>query len=158
NRLIAAGKLREMIVVVPDARTKLGGGFYTNSPVTGNWEDFIAVELVRHVDRKYRTLARADSRAVVGHSMGGYGALKLALKHPDVFRVAYAMSPPCLAWGGDLNADNPAWAKTLALKHPDEIPKAGFYSLAFTALAISFSPNPKRPPFYADWPFEAAGS
>jgi S-formylglutathione hydrolase FrmB len=157
NRLIAAGKLREMIVVVPDTRTKLGGAFYTNSTVTGKWEDFLVVDLVKHVDRTYRTLARPESRAVVGHSMGGYGALKVAMKHPDVFRVAYAMSPPCLNWSGDLGADNPAWRKTLALKHPDELPKASFYALAFTAMATSFSPNPKHPPFLADWPFEATG-
>jgi S-formylglutathione hydrolase FrmB len=143
-----------MIVVLPDARTKFGGAFYTNSTVAGNWEDFIVRDLVGYIDASYRTLARPQSRGITGHSMGGYGAIKLAMKHPDVFGAAYALSPACLAWAGDLTADNPAWRKTLALKRPAERREDDFYSLAFLAMALSFSPNPDRPPFFADWPFK----
>jgi enterochelin esterase-like enzyme len=155
NRLIGDGTIREMIVVLPDARTRFGGAFYTNSTVAGDWEDFIVRDLVGYVDARYRTLARPESRGVAGHSMGGYGAIKLAMKHPHVFSAAYALSPACLAWAGDLTADNPAWAKALALKRPEDRAEDDFYSLAFLAMATSFSPNPERPPFFADWPFVA---
>jgi S-formylglutathione hydrolase FrmB len=50
--------------------------------VTGQWEDFVSRELVAWVDEHYRTLARSDSRGIAGHSMGGYGAIMLAMKHP----------------------------------------------------------------------------
>src|SRR5262249_30568704 len=58
DRLIAAGKSPEMIVVMPDVKSRLGGSFYTDSVAAGNWEEFLSRELVAHVDHKYRTLAR----------------------------------------------------------------------------------------------------
>jgi S-formylglutathione hydrolase FrmB len=103
DRRIGNGTLREMILVLPDARTDLGDAFYTNSPVTGNWEDLTVRELVAHADATYRTLARPEARGIAGHSMGGYAAVKLAMKHPDVYAAAYAFSPACLAWAGDGN-------------------------------------------------------
>ena len=97
DNLIARGVTREMIVVVPSGRNGYFGGFYTNSPVGGGWEDYIARELVSWIDAKYRTIPNARSRGIVGHSMGGYGALMLAMKYPDVFGAVYAMSPCCLS-------------------------------------------------------------
>src|SRR5262245_17943379 len=85
DRGIAEGRLGEMIVVMPDERTRGGGSFYTNSTVTGAWEDFTVKELVAWADRKYRTLARVGGRGIAGHSMGGHGAFKLAMRHPEVF-------------------------------------------------------------------------
>src|SRR5215475_8394745 len=65
NRLIASGKIRGMIVVMPDASNKFLGSFYTNSATTGKWEDFVTRDLVKYVDEKYRTVARASSRGIV---------------------------------------------------------------------------------------------
>jgi enterochelin esterase-like enzyme len=93
DRLIAAGTIREMIVVIPNGVTVMGGSFYANSPVSGDWEDFIVQDLVGHVDRTYRTIPRADARGIAGHSMGGTGALHLGLRHPEVFAAIYALSP-----------------------------------------------------------------
>jgi S-formylglutathione hydrolase FrmB len=56
DSLIRTGDVGEMIVVMPNARNAFDGSFYTNSPVTGNWEQFIVRDLVNYVDRKYRTL------------------------------------------------------------------------------------------------------
>ena len=84
DEMIKAGKIREMIVVVPNGDNAYHGGFYTNSSVNGNWEDYIYHELVQYIDTNYRTLARGESRGIAGHSMGGYGALMLAMRHPDV--------------------------------------------------------------------------
>ncbi len=79
---IAEGRFGELIIVMPDERRTVGGGsYYVNSAVTGNWEDFTTQELVAFVDTNYRTIARASSRGLADHSMGGYGALTLAMKH-----------------------------------------------------------------------------
>ena len=70
-----------------------GGSFYTNSPVTGDWADAIAEDLVGYVDATYPTIPEAASRGISGHSMGGSGAINLALHRPDVFGAVYALSP-----------------------------------------------------------------
>jgi S-formylglutathione hydrolase len=90
---ISAGTIDEMIVVIPNGQHRLGGSFYVNSPVTGDWEDFIAADLVSYMDSNYRTLQSAESRGIAGHSMGGYGALNLAMLHPDVFSAVYGIAP-----------------------------------------------------------------
>ena len=123
--LIGVGKVREMIVVMPDAKNKYGGSFYTDSPTTGNWEDFLTQELVKHIDAKYRTIPRASSRGIAGWSMGGYGAIKLGIKHPDIYGALYGLSACCLGWGSDLSLDNPAWDATLALKSMDCLTETG---------------------------------
>lgn len=150
---IAERLFGEMIIVMPDELTRWGGSFYTNSPVTGNWEDFTVKDLVSHIDRKYRTLTEASSRGLAGHSMGGHGAIKLGMQHPDVFSVVYAMSPAVLGWGRDITIDNPAFASVLELKTPEEAMESGFYVIGFIAIGQAFSPNPAHPPFYVDFPF-----
>ncbi len=93
DRLITDGTIEELIVVIPKGQHSLGGSFYVNSPITGNWEDFIVEELVDYVDSNYRTIATAESRGIAGHSMGGYGALNLAMLHPEVYSAVYSLSP-----------------------------------------------------------------
>jgi S-formylglutathione hydrolase FrmB len=152
--LIARGKFGEMIVVMPDARNRFGGSFYTNSVTTGNWEDFLATDLVTAIDGRFRTLARPASRGIAGHSMGGYGAVKLAMKFPDRFGAVYAHSPACLTWGGDLTPEDPAWDTTLSFRVWKDLQPNGknYLAQAFMALAAAWSPNPDRPPFFADLP------
>ena len=157
NSGIAARMFGEMIVVMPNQLTKWGGSFYTNSTVTGNWEDFTVNDLVKHVDSKYRTLARASSRGIAGHSMGGYGALKLGMKHPDVYSVVYGLNPAVLGWGRDLSIENPAFAYVLntqtPVKSPEDAIKGGLYVLGVIVVGQAFSPNPQRPPLFVDFPF-----
>ena len=73
-----------------------GNCFYVNSPVTGNWEDYIIEEAIPFIDENYRTIDDADSRGICGMSMGGFGAMNLAMRHPDVFCAFYAMGPGML--------------------------------------------------------------
>lgn len=98
--LIGEGRIEEMIVVIPNGLTPLGGSFYVNSPVNGNWEDFIVRDLVGCIDAGFRTIAEPRARAISGHSMGGFGALNLAMHHPEVFAAVYAISPGLAAPGG----------------------------------------------------------
>jgi enterochelin esterase-like enzyme len=88
---------REMIVVLPDSKTLHNGSMYSSSVTTGDFENFIARDVVSYIDAHYRTLARRESRGLAGHSMGGYGATRIGMKHADVFGSLYIMSPCCLA-------------------------------------------------------------
>lgn len=85
DRLIATNKIKEMIVVLPDCITKYGGSQFINSTATGNYEDYLIKELIPYIDKKYFTLNKNTARAICGKSSGGYGAVVLAMKNPDVF-------------------------------------------------------------------------
>jgi S-formylglutathione hydrolase FrmB len=154
NNGVVEGRFGEMIVVMPDQRTKMMGSFYTNSAATGNWEDFTTRDLVNYIDRKYRTLARAGARGVAGHSMGGHGAIKLGMKHPDVFSVVYAMNPAVLGWGQDVSTENAAFVAALKMTTPEEVFRGGVYAVGMLCVAQAFSPNPQRAPLYADLPYK----
>ena len=82
-----------MIVVIINGTSKLGGGFYADSPVSGNWADYVLTDVVDYVDSHYRTLPKPEARGLAGHSMGGFGAIHLALNAPGRFRHVYSMSP-----------------------------------------------------------------
>ena len=160
DELIEGGSIQPMIIVMPDASNRYRGSFYVNSPVTGNWEDFIARELVAFIDGTYRSLARRESRGIAGHSMGGYGTLRLAMKYPLVYSAAYAMNP----WGvGLLHPEESyvvrsnAWQAALQFESAAALDSADFESHMQIALAAAWSPNPDRPPFFVDLPFETVG-
>jgi len=158
DQLIAKGAATEMIVVAPNGRNAFLGGFYSNSPVTGNWEDYIYRDVVKFIDERYRTIAKHASRGIVGHSMGGYGAFMIAMKHPDVFGAVYALSPCCLGLEGDLSGDNQAWAQAAKMTSRDLFSRSPgsfeeFMSGAMIAISAAFTPNKTRSPLYADLPF-----
>lgn len=93
DELINSKIIEPMIVVAPDIRSKYGSGWYTNSVASGNWEDYIVNDVVNFIDQHYRTIKSAKSRGISGWSAGGFGALKLAMKHPDVFNSVFSISP-----------------------------------------------------------------
>jgi S-formylglutathione hydrolase FrmB len=143
---------KEMIVVLPDSKTVHNGSMYSSSVTTGDFERFISRDLVSYIDAHYRTIPERRSRGLVGHSMGGYGATRIGMKHADVFGSLYIMSPCCLSPrpGGPGNAD---LEKTLeAVKTPEDSAKLGFFPRAMLASAAAWSPDPKNPPLYLDLP------
>ena len=93
NNLFLTGNLNEMIIVIADGYNSLDGSFYQNSPVTGNWKDFITKDVVNYIDENYRTLNQRQSRAICGHSMGGYGALNIGIIDAEIFGIIYSLSP-----------------------------------------------------------------
>ena len=141
----------EMIVVLPDSKTAHNGSMYSSSVTTGDFEQFISRDVVAYVDGHYRTFADRRGRGLVGHSMGGYGATRIGMKHADVFGSLYIMSPCCLsARGGPPNAD---LEKAVAdAKTPSDLAGLPFLSRAQLATAAAWSPNPMNPPFYFDLP------
>jgi enterochelin esterase-like enzyme len=145
-----------MIVVMPNAFTRFKGSMYSNSVAVGDWETFIAKELVGHIDSHYRTLAQKESRGLAGHSMGGYGTMRLGMKYPEAFSSIYALSPCCMD-AGRAGPPNPAMKEMMkkveALKTDEEVKSQSFFVLATLASAAAWSPNPKNPPFYIDLPF-----
>ncbi|WP_236656813.1 alpha/beta hydrolase [Acidisarcina polymorpha] len=153
---------KEMIVVLPDSKTIYNGSMYSSSPTTGDFEKFIFHDVVGYIDAHYRTIPNRESRGLVGHSMGGYGASRIGMKHPDVFGALYIMSPCCLSpmgGGGPGPADKMkemaiANEKIIAgLKSPSDAPAAlpGF-GIAQLATAAAWAPDPKNPPLYLDLP------
>jgi S-formylglutathione hydrolase FrmB len=143
---------QEMIVVLPDSKTVHNGSMYSSSVTTGDFERFIARDVVAYIDAHYRTIPKRTSRGLAGHSMGGYGASRIGMKHADVFGSLYIMSPCCMAARGAGPA-NPALEKALAeVKTPADSAKLSFGPRAQLASAAAWSPNPKNPPLYLDLP------
>lgn len=113
---ISIGKIKQVILVLPNSDTHFGGSFYTNSSLTGNWSDNIAKDVVNYIDKKYRTIPDKNSRGLTGHSMGGNGALKIAMLYVNVFGAVYALSPAFLGWAGDFTINNPAFKEMDSFK------------------------------------------
>jgi enterochelin esterase-like enzyme len=149
---------QEMIIVLPDSKTVHNGSMYSNSITTGNFEDYVWRDVVAYMDRTYRTIPNRNARGLVGHSMGGYGASRIGMKHPEVFGSLYLMSPCCLgprAAGGGRGgpAPGPDTPDPLAdIKTAADIAKLPTGLRTQLAAASAWSPNPKRPPLYLDLP------
>ena len=141
---------KEMIVVLPDSKTLHNGSMYSSSVTTGDFEQFIAHDVVAYIDAHYRTIPDRASRGLVGHSMGGYGATRIGMKHADVFGSLYIMSPCCLS---PRPAPNPEVDRAMeSVKTPEDSAKLPFFARATLATAAAWSPNPKNPPLYLDLP------
>ncbi|MFA5015310.1 MAG: alpha/beta hydrolase-fold protein [Actinomycetota bacterium] len=135
NRM-ESSELKEFIIVCPTGRTKLGGSFYVNSPITGDWEDHIVKDVVGYVDSNFKTIADSKSRGIAGFSMGGFGSINLALRHPDVFSCLYSFAPGLFDENGLEKAfENNDW-------------DSGFKN----AYGAAFSPDTDLPEPYAEIP------
>ena len=151
------GKVKEMILVMPNSYNKFQGSNYTNSITMGNWADYIARDLVDYIDSNYRTLPQRESRGVIGHSMGGYGGMNLGMNYPDVFNCMGSMSgmldisqyPGRISW---------SFAQAAKLKNLSDFYSQPFDVQVAIAMSAAFCPNPDRLPFYADFPWERDAS
>ncbi len=153
DRLILNGEIQPAIVILPDATTRYGGSQYLNSSATGNYQDHI-LELVSYIDENYPTHPNPSYRAVMGHSSGGYGALRLAMHHPEVFGLVAAHAPD-IYFELVYQKDFPEFLKFFdrageeglyqMLADPAKALARGtsFYALAFAAMAACYSPNPE---------------
>jgi enterochelin esterase-like enzyme len=145
--LISANKGQEFIIVVPDTDTKQGGSMYSSSPTTGDFEAFVARDLVAYIDAHYRTIARREGRGLAGHSMGGYGVWKIGMKYPEVWSSLYAMSACCVS----PRTETVDQATKIAAVPIADAAKADFGTRAALASAVAWSPAPDKPPYYADF-------
>jgi S-formylglutathione hydrolase FrmB len=158
DALVADGELPPFVAVFPDGMTALGGTQWTNAPAVGRYQDYVAEDVVREVEARLGTLARRESRAVVGKSSGGYGALRMGRDRPDVFSLVGVHAGDCYfeyCYLPDLPhaatallgaADAGAWlegmkrrARETKLAWSDHVP------LNVIAMAAHYSPNPAAP-------------
>lgn len=169
--LVNRGEIQPMIIVMPDGSNQLGGSFYVNSvvepitlPYTGYYEDFIVKDVMSYVDKNFRVKYNKEgqeilkdttykwNRAISGHSMGGYGAFKIATDHDSLFSAVSAMSAPftfegngtdfygILEWIDGVFAENgvtPGDSASYAAMNPT----AGHLSAKIFAMAAAFSPH-----------------
>lgn len=153
---ISKNKIRPFIFVQADQYTLFEGSFYSNSSLTGNWDEFESKELVEYMDKNYRTLANRESRGIAGHSMGGYGAFKIGMLHPEVFSSIYALSPGLLAMVKEFGPNSTSFKDVQNVKTIDDLKKT-YYPKVLVAVGRAWSPNPEKPPFYCDFPFSYEG-
>ena len=151
ERVFAAGSSREMILVMPNAMNAYGGSMYSNSVTTGNWEGYVAEDLVAYMDRTYRTLATRESRGLAGHSMGGYGTIRIAMKRPDVFAAIYALSSCCLNEGTVRPPRGGGPSPAESIRSVDEA-RGNRGAQGTLARAAAWAPNPANPPLFLDLP------
>lgn len=155
DTLIEEEIVKEMIVVQPDGRHRYGGCQYANSIVSGNWADFIVKDLVEYIDHNFRTLAKPESRGLVGSSMGGRGALDIALKFPGVYGVVYAMFPGQMGFQKfPRERDTEIWRELILSNDPNPTKGSLRRALGFS---VAFSPNPNSPPYFVDFPMSLNG-
>jgi len=146
-----AAEGREFIVVVPDTLTRMGGSMYSDSVTTGNFREFVARDLVAFIDSHYRTIATREGRGLAGHSMGGYGAWVVGMAYPESFDSIWAQSACCVSPRGETVES----ATAMAAVPIEGVDASGFGMRAGLASMTAWSPNPKNPPFYADFPLKA---
>ena len=162
----------EMIVVIISGANFLGGTFYTNSEVGGNWEDFITEDVIAYVDKNIRTIPQAGARGLAGFSMGGTGALNIGFKHPELYGSVYALSPDLFDKNGLVNSfmfnepyitekllkcekENAAMARDKAHERLVAFcDNSRDLDLIFTiAYGIAFAPNGNKNAPYLDFPY-----
>ncbi|MCB2221304.1 MAG: T9SS type A sorting domain-containing protein [Bacteroidetes bacterium] len=157
--LINSGAIHPVIVVFANgACPPYWGSMYTNSALYGNYEDYIVFDLVAFIDTTFRTLAEREFRCITGHSMGGGGSAKLAIKHPEIYR-GFA------SHAGIMNFDTlmSIW-QPLIFQENGGVPPynytwdAGTYTNFFFTGAGAMSPNLNNPPTNVDYPLDPDGN
>jgi enterochelin esterase-like enzyme len=159
NTSISSNTISPVIVVKPDGSTNNwgGGSWYANSERLGNFEDYIVYDLIAFIDSAYNTINSREKRAIMGYSMGGFGAMKFALKHPEIFCAVASHSGPLdmiqysLYIPTILSENGGAPVSTYD-------PNAGPWTKGAFALSAAFSPNLNNPPHYVDFPLDSQGN
>jgi len=149
--LYRKGEIGRMLVVTVDASNAFGGSYYRNSLASGQYADLI-MSVVRHVEQTFRVYTQGgrSSRAISGHGMGGYGAMRFAMDRPDLFASVSSMSGPLSFGGSDGRSGVLNW--TTEVFRENHVPDSAFSTIfpglgkRFTnqiiAMAVAFSPRP----------------
>lgn len=151
---VKSERVKEMIIVMPNSVNMFLASFHANSVTTGNWADQIAIDMVNYADTNYRTIPQRDSRGLLGHFMGGYGAMSIGLANPDTFCCMGSMSG-LLDLTQYLGSISWAFADAAEL----DLAKINYlfgqhYKIQIAvAVSAAFCPNPDKPIFYADFPW-----
>jgi Putative esterase len=156
DRATESGAIGPVILVAVDMATPIGCSWYVNSPVTGNWEDFMIREVVPYVDSNFRTLPSRNSRGIAGDFMGGYGAIRFGMTHPEVFGSVYALHPVGTGSGIYTMYSRPDWEKFASVKSGEELKNVPYGSI-FLSIFQASVPNVDKAPLYIDMQAHKAG-
>ncbi len=158
DSIITDGNIEAVILVMPDGNVgPFEGSFYTNSELYGDFEDYIDTDLIAFIDSAYSTNPVRSKRAVMGHSIGGYGAMKLAFKHTDKFGAVVSHNGFLEIVFGLYN-----WVDYILSENGASPPYTYIYNngiftnMTFTC-AGAFSPNLNNSPYQVDFPLDANG-
>jgi enterochelin esterase-like enzyme len=165
DELLAAGKSRPAILVLPDCFNRWGGSQFIDSEGTGRYQTYLADEVFPYVDASFRTIPEREARAVAGRSSGGFGALRLGMDRPDVVSVigshagdaAFEVSLRPMLTSAAIAIDLAGGLRAFA----DEVPVSGpqnatqFDAIFILAASAAYSPDSTAFPF-AQIPVEFA--
>jgi len=164
DRLIASGEIKPMFIVMPNASIPYGGSFYSNSTLAGRWEDMMSLELVHKIDTLtqiddrdgagFRTITAKESRAISGHSSGGYGAIRMALVHDSLYNSVSAIDAPLSFAGGgsftgikeffdDYLTESGITTEAQYLETDTTGFRAQPYKMLMYSMAATYSPGPR---------------
>jgi S-formylglutathione hydrolase FrmB len=158
--LLQYGRVSPMIIVKPDGKAGPWElSWWASSELYGDMETYIVEDLVEFIDGAYRTQADPGKRAIMGHSMGGFGAMRLALLYPDKFRGVASLSG-----GLDLSRWPADWAPSILSENGGSPPYtynpfAGSWTQAVGfAMAGAFSANLSNSPHQVNFPLDNQGN
>ena len=156
DSLITNNVIKPAIVVIPDGSSgPYLGSNYSNSALYGLFEDYIAFDVIDYIDRNYKTIPSKDNRAIMGHSMGGEGSMRIALKHPELYSGVASHS-------GVLSDKFLEFLSPLVLAESDSTkqikPSNGYMTQALFTNAGGKTPNMNNPPYYVDLPIDNNGN
>lgn len=163
DRLIVSGRMPPALVAIVDGFTRLGGSQYVDSMHSGAYATYVVRDVVGTVDARFRSVARAEGRAVFGKSSGGFGALHLAMRYPGTFAAfashsgdayfRYAHPALFVHAQRTLEAFASAEAFVAAFEAKQKPPSAWFSTMELLAYAAAYSPAAPRA-FAFDLPFD----
>ncbi|WP_242118897.1 alpha/beta hydrolase [Aestuariivivens sediminicola] len=150
---IAINDIEPVILVIPDHYTLYQGSYFSNSSLIGDWITFTKKEVVDYMDSNYRTIAKKESRALVGWSSGGFGALKIGMQSSEVFSNIYALSPGLLILSDEFAPNSTSYKELEDIDDPERLQKEWIgIPNVLVASGRAFAPNPNNPPYFADFP------
>lgn len=156
DSLIEAKIIDPLIVVKPDGSMEPYpvGSSYVNSALFGPVEDYITFDLIEYIDANYNTNPKRDKRCIMGHSMGGEGSMRIALKHPELFTGV-------ASHGGILDSKFSEWFFPKVIGELDSSkvfkPENGWFSEILFSKAAAWSPNLDNLPYLVDLPIDSSG-
>jgi S-formylglutathione hydrolase FrmB len=166
DRAVREKRMRPALVVLVDGFTRLGGSQYVDSVHNGAYATYVTRDVVGHIDRTYRTIAREGGRAVLGKSSGGFGAMHLVLEHPGIFAAfashsgdsyfRYAHFPAFATVQRMLESyDFDVRAFVEAFEAKQKRTAAEYTTMEMLAYTAAYSPH-SATPFDLDLPFDRA--
>lgn len=155
--LIATAAIDPVILVTPDGRCPpYRGSYFANSEFNGRFADFTVYDVVHFIDINFRTVADRTGRVVMGHSMGGYGAMALGLQYPQIYCANASLSGP-LEMNVCIETRRDSILSEYGGPPYDYDPDAGFWTQATFTQAATFWPNLEDPPYYVHFPLDEQG-